>query len=92
MNEGGDSDVFFYLNPSASYSPKLMTYNKYWEKGYIEITKEQLLKIVNAKDVECKMVGTNYTLYLNSSDLKPIQKRWKYFVNGKLKPFIIDEE
>ena len=61
------------------------------EWAAISLSKWDLLSLVNAKDISCRFSG-KYSLDLNSNALKSVQKRWKQFVNGKLKPFIIDRE
>ena len=57
------------------------------EWAVISISKSELLSLVNAKDISCRFSG-KYSLDLNSNALKSVQKRWKQFVNGKLKSYM----
>mgnify|MGYP000282959930 CR=1 FL=1 len=62
-------------------------YGDVYEWDTINISKQNLKKIVNAQNVSCRLSG-NYYYELKNNDMKPIQEKWKQFTNGKLKQYL----
>ena len=62
-------------------------YGDVYEWDTINISKQNLKKIVNAQNVSCRLSG-NYYYELKNNDMKPIQEIWKQFTNGKLKQYL----
>ena len=58
-----------------------------YEWDTINISKQNLKKIVNAQNISCRLSG-KYYFELTSGDMKPIQAKWKQFTNGKLKQYL----
>lgn len=62
-------------------------YGDVYEWDTINISKQNLKKIVNAQNISCRLSG-KYYFELTSGDMKPIQAKWKQFTNGKLKQYL----
>jgi len=57
------------------------------EADGVNIKKEDLLKIVNATELSCRLSG-KYYYDIDNKAIKPIQNRWKQFTEGMLKPYM----
>ena len=62
-------------------------YGDVYEWDTINISKQNLKKIVNAQNISCRLSG-KYYYELKNNDMKPIQEKWKQFTNGKLKQYL----
>ena len=58
-----------------------------YEWDSIMISKENINKIINAKEVSCRLSG-KYSFDLSSNDMKSIRKNWKNFAEGSLKQYL----